>query len=737
MKNSEKPYLSVLDAFPGSGKTHLFRSVVFAAFTMGIDNHFVFLYVAPTKILCEEVHRDIRKQLKTYWLDYSPSRVEEYLSRADSRMHRVWRGAEPTTASASKRLNELLGTSGDLSKVAKPGSVIFTTHEAFSRVRNVPTASKTWVFFDEARQCLGVQHRIQLPLNLAPKILKRFSPVEVKLNINSEKSPERKVYKLRPPKTDLKLSLAEENPKVLHSILTLNRLLETTETGRSSVYILAPEAAVEESSSKKLLSTDRSISVFPFQNPKGLFQNYARVVILSAFFKDSQMCHSLADHYHIVDVLRPQEDSTYPNWIRTLISECTGKGRQSIKKRDRILRMNTGSKLKVVPLLVGSSDETESHSILETRLEEISSKDRLSKNCLTSGLIVTPDVQSQVIRYVEKNQLAMHSQDVIQSVWLHWHYLKPENVSLRKRIREFWGLRYKKDYKEHVPALYEILEPFMVDKGLPIFPAWTLTRQARSLSKLMGSKEKPLLVYNSSSRDMAYTPIPKKILEEVGLKKFHIVKDTQTLLREKFEKSFDIPDSPRLNGLNKWKESKHFVHLAALNPPLDTISLLKQVLPKYDAEYDFLLENLVQTLYRTSLRDVSSTVYDETPVFMYITKASVGRLLAQKIKLGFVDYTSKLEELNSRSLIDLQFFSEVKLDQWRKNRANAKTKYSLDVAKEVNSLRTRMRYYKTLLLTGKPLTEKQQQQHDLFQAKLKKLTISAKTQSQLKKEMTS
>lgn len=712
---STRPYISLLDAFPGSGKTHLFRSIAFQALTLRTeDNDFVFVYVAPTKALCEEVYNTLTLQIQNLAATQSfpASDVEVILSR----IHAVWgndKGFPP-----SQQLNFFLGT--QQSKLVKPletRNIIITTHESFVRVKNCPTSKPTWVFFDEARQCLGSEHMVKIPIEVAPTVLAAFSPKEIFAMTDDDVPLDKKVYRLRPA-NKLK-PFSTSSTTAMKSYLDLQEILEvdSVAAGRVSIYILAPEAAVNPKAEKRERSKNRVISIFTFQNPERMFQNYSRITILSAFFKDSQMFHSLSTHYEIVDIMRPdKKKSTYPKWIQRLIDSATH-GINNPAERDEQLRLRTGSRLKVVALVHSDFDSPDhqdedrsAYSALDIPLEKISLNDRLSKYSLTRSMFVSATAQSKVIDYIEKNKLPISSRSLIEIVWLHW-YAK-QNPKIRDTVVSNWERRFNCAYGDHVPTLFKILKPFMFDEktGRPMFPAWALTRQARILFKQISSKyhcaEKPLLIYNSKRSNLNYLPVLPITLNGLNLPQSPLVSDTHAFLRRRFEKTFDIPDTPRLNGLNTWQKSDHFVHLAALNPNTEAVSLLRRVLPMYDANYDFMLENLIQTLYRTSLRNPN--LPETSPVFLYTSKATVARLLAQRLKLKLDIFNFKEHGIKRPNLVELNFTSSTAEANRRRLIAGSKRKYaSKAIADEAARLTTAMHRYINIEKSGAVMTTKQ------------------------------
>jgi hypothetical protein len=95
-----------------------------------------------------------------------------------------------------------------------------------------------------------------------------------------------------------------------------------------------------------------------------------------------------------------------------------------------------------------------------------------------------------------------------------------------------------------------------------------------------------------------------------------------------------IPPSNRLHGINLYSEVNAFVHLAALNPSPQLISFYKVLLgPEYDIDQDHSIENLVQMLYRTSLRNADA----KSKVLMIVPYKAQAELLQAKI--GCSDFT--------------------------------------------------------------------------------------------------
>jgi hypothetical protein len=148
---------------------------------------------------------------------------------------------------------------------------------------------------------------------------------------------------------------------------------------------------------------------------------------------------------------------------------------------------------------------------------------------------------------------------------------------------------------------------------------------------------------------------------------------------------FAIPRSPKLHGLNTYSGIHAFCHLAALNPDPQRIFVYKSLMPEYDIDQDHSIENLVQMLYRTSLRQPEAT----ERVLMIVPYLTSVDLLSSKIyknpKRLRVMHLPKLSPLIYRRSIDAE-----KLQQSARkgNAASLATnrKYAVEDTKEVRSL---------------------------------------------------
>ena len=98
---------------------------------------------------------------------------------------------------------------------------------------------------------------------------------------------------------------------------------------------------------------------------------------------------------------------------------------------------------------------------------------------------------------------------------------------------------------------------------------------------------------------------------------------------------FTITPSTKLHGLNTYSYLRVFAHIAALNPTPPLIALYAALLgDDYDTDLDHSIENLVQTLYRTSLRDPKA----KDKVLMIVPYREQAELLQGKIRCSDFTY---------------------------------------------------------------------------------------------------
>lgn len=774
---SKKAFITSVDAFPGAGKTHYFKSTALRCLTEDHPTH-VLVYAAPTKILCEEVlasltasltklkRLDLLSRIHTAWMNQDMVAEQSMLKLFSDRSF-----SSTDIFKVSENLNVFLGTKTfeeaypklakvkDVRKLGplQVGSIIITTHAAFNCVRNVPTLHKTWVFFDEARSCVGLKDQIVIPKPFAKIFLLLFGaywlPDKDGKIIRDDNS---KLVELRntPTAEEVRTEIAKERERFLkngdHQSLEismdqrsskgigyLQKKMAALEPKRTSIHLLTTDEATFLSTAPKSKSSPHTISIYPFHKPTGLFENYDRVTILSAFFADSQMYHSLKETYRVVSLINQNENhrkmfEEHP-WLRQAWKDC-----KSVRGRDSLLKENTWKRLRIVPLLTSPMDYDHEDVVevpeeASTReLRKFSPSERLTKQTLNNGMLVDRPTLLAVSEMINGEfKLPWDSWKTIEQVWLYWFIMErgvPFNeqevfdVRMRAAYARAWEARIHRPFKEVLPRLYSLLKPFMFDpkSGEIMFPGWKLARIALRYSKLYGANKPPLMIVNAlGGKVVNYMPAK----DSRGSENFWqqaLVANTTAKLRAKFGTKFEIPKTPKLNGLNKWQDNDHLVHLAAMNPTNENVSLFKKLLPSYDAVSDFLLENLIQTLYRTSLRDPNA---DESRlVYLYVTHTAVSDLLVKKIK-NPLTLSNPLGLNFKTSMEELRFKSDLNRVERNLRISKTKTLHTEPEKKVMGNIMAKIAYYRKIKETKGERTQKQE---EAYQA-LRKQLLSLRT----------
>lgn len=618
-----------IDAMPGSGKTEYFvNSAIRMLASKKSDTSLI--YAAPTIALLLEALDRIRAH---------PKFKERYKDRitlvATPERVRVvaFDKCQTVMEKPSAVLNYLLGlsdTCGELEtshlpKQIEPGEILMTTHESFVQVshvdhtgNNFARARKCRVIFDEARHCVLETKVLSDVSN--ENLVKlsscfTFSRVVDAHQLNRKGKEGKQLYicevSQAPSKKDLKGVFSSKTwasiPKAIRDLRqTVNQY---TDNGRASVFLMAnvnPESLLSAEDKRA------TVSVSTLLRPTSLFNHYHSVVLTSAFFKDSQLYHFLKADGHKFRNLKTSQTEELVD----------------IYKRDKQLKEALSKRLLVSVLM------SQPLGYSSARLEY---RNNLTSALLSNGMVVPNSLAAKIGEGSIREDLT--SSQVIRT--LLENKLVTSDVELQRKLKEY-------------------CQP----------PLWILLRQASAIIKKCqeqghlkvakdGYKHLALLVLNVKSstwshRRVPYASVVRTLYRQGKLKTIDVPKvfdleseddahrlNTtspywQRLLADNLyvgspNKKFLIPRSNRLHGINLYSDLNAFVHLAALNPTPQMIEFYKLLLgPSYDIEQDHSIENLVQMLYRTSLRKVDCT----DKVLMIVPYQTQVDLLKEKIGCG-------------------------------------------------------------------------------------------------------
>ena len=621
-----------VDAMPGAGKTEYFVTRAIQLLSKGRADR-ALIYVAPTILLLKEAlrriaaHPGFKKQMER---KITLVTTTNKIRRDDLPMRCVLHNEAPR-----KVINYLLGLSnscGDMDKLPPTiqlGDLILTTHESFVQVNHRDPTGRDFsilrqceVIFDEARHCV-IEHRMLKEISNEHLILMSrafaFHQAAFRKKGPSEKDPDISatawhVYQLTDaqPVSKMKASFGVRNwTSIPRSIRKLHRDVSLfSDSGRASVFVMASVNPMELMAAD---TKDSRVSAYTLLRPTSLFNHYKDVTLTSAFFKDSHMYHFLKEDGHEFHDLR---DSKRP--------ELT-----SIYRRDRILR-NALSKRLVVGVLM--KENTSSYSKEDYR-------NNLTSNLLNNGMVIPAKIPEDKLNKsitMSKSSLpeiisALQAGDqvarspIIQSE-LEKHAFPPLWILIKETARlieHAWECGYIKRPKSGIDYHNLALLVLNVSRNLwsrKQVPYAAVVQALYSRGKLVDSAaidEDFHTVYSKEERQMVDNT-SKEWRRELA----------RHLYIQSPEAKFVIPHTNKLHGINKYSELNAFAHLAALNPTPQLIAFYKVVLgPEYDIDQDHSIENLVQMLYRTSLRKVEA----KSRVLMIVPYKAQAKLLQAKI----------------------------------------------------------------------------------------------------------
>lgn len=389
------------------------------------------------------------------------------------------------------------------------------------------------------------------------------------------------------------------------------------------------------------LNRERTYVYYLLINPHSLFESFGKTIVMSAFFKDSQMYHMLKrDSYVFRNIL----DKEY----------LTG-ALANIKDRDTKLRQKLAEKLKFAFLIKPNPRSPYKHNVLSASILNLK---------ILFPTAITKKLEATVSKYVKANpDKRMNDykvlRDVVTGGIVYGDMLNAQAVEATKEFT--------------VPPLLKLTRT-----AFEIAKAWSKENNVTTLNNLRNNTEGPkrLMLCMTNSMDSFDPKVKKSASDHTSIKSspfddvqpLIMLHDFRTHLRDRYassveqrareeryaeylhwcktvrKKYIELPVQTRLHGLNEYTPYSVFAHLASLNLPPPLARMLHAILPKYDGHQDNVIENLVQTMYRTQLRSLKPEHSDN--VLLIVAFRNTAVLLCQK--LGYEG--EALEEfLNSRT----------------------------------------------------------------------------------------
>ena len=620
-----------IDAMPGAGKTEFFVNTAANTLTSWEPKSNL-IYVAPTVQLLLEALLRLQKRLislnaepkifKKIHLVASTGLIEA-LTNPYENASSIYPHTKPREV-----LNFLLGLDVECSANGPVmpldvGEVILTTHESFVQVslkdktgQNFKTLRRTDVIFDEARHCVMESKALN---DMSSEVLTRaFNCFTIKQIASSKASSKGRqpwnVFEISNALSpaDMKTHFGVSNYlSIPANIRNLRGLVDRySDSGRASVYLMTNEKL------KTLSKRGLNISLYTVLRPTSLFDYYRRVVLTSAFFKDSQMYHFLKKDGHSFSDLRKQNHPSL----------------RSMYKRDRVLRETLPQRLRVGVLLKNPERKIRKEY-----------RNTLTSGLLENNIVLPTKLMEKVPQYIDPS---LTTQDIMAKLVRGGSV--SENQKFSDKLHEFT-----------LPPLW-----LLIKEACAIIQSEVTTGQIDAPRDSTDYERMTMLILNVAHkkwgpRRIPYTYVIRKLynegrltnkastdyeMDDVHTKEDHVaIRHTPKKLAQELSEAlyvgspsrkFLVPSTNKMHGINRYSDIKSFVHLAALNPSPRMIRFYKILLgDDYDIDQDHAIENLVQMLYRTSLRKPDA----KEQVLMIVPYESQATLLQTKI--GCADFT--------------------------------------------------------------------------------------------------
>lgn len=545
-------YASVL---PGTGKTRWAIDKIVQRLRTFAD---VTFYVAPTVRLLEEVYKELESRLKASELSRY---VHLVISESDS---------EKTPIKVRGIVHGDPDKYGAARKPCPPGTIILLTHETFIRLPHgydtdgnprFPLRQKVTVIFDEARKCSIKKESFRMPLHIANELSTKYLEFEGtgkyrKLKLRS---------KFDTGAFDALFAGKKELRKLREKLLAL---LHTVDD--SSMHLFGALDLEEDQQDDSLLWMVLQTVLVPYQ----IFYGWAHVVLLSAFFEDSQMYHLLRTR----DVSDRGREETKSNF-RKRIAQAVGDGDGAyIMLADITNRVVDAQRLAIVK-----------QRYADTTITYISPNISFAQKHLQRGVMVDSDLMTPTCKfdlsafYKEYKTLALDRRTDVGGKLL------PFRVAVKhlgKRLDEPTMHDYA--IRAHLKKL-----PGLVTKYTPL--QWYVKSAvfiSRAWYKM--NRKKPLPV-----------PVTVNVGAEGGRNRSmrYWVREVLKVVNE----GVDCIEMPmQSHGLNQFKHHDTIAFLATLNPHPEVKELFAQICPEYNADLDHTLDQCIQSATRCSLRDTKS-----------------------------------------------------------------------------------------------------------------------------------
>lgn len=263
---ADKYHVEFLDTFPGVGKT------TEAIRLMVADRKSIHFYVAPTHTLCDQTKDRLLA-------DGIPQELVVKIGKKNVQQ-------KNGTTRLIVSVLDGGGTHSSTSSPCLPGTILVMTHQAFLQLPDLDRGSEIRVFFDEARKFILDDGTIRFA---NAEFRKAFSTFLVEFSVPVEDTEFRKVAipkGCKPPAYLLSGDTTSDGQLTMHR--HVKRFLASARNPKLDLYV------------KEQTTGDNKVSVHRVVVPSRAFRGFKSVLLLSAYFKDSQMYHLLNEDSDVI-----------------------------------------------------------------------------------------------------------------------------------------------------------------------------------------------------------------------------------------------------------------------------------------------------------------------------------------------------------------------------------------------------------------------------------------------------
>lgn len=546
LPDGEKPQvINYVNALPGAGKTWVFDNKVALPHVRNEHNS-VLVYAAPTAQLLRERERSL--------LDLGINKNKIMVITSDTLP------ANLTVAEAFRQV--VVGLKGK--KGMPNGTVVLCTHECVARIpQSMKGRDRVVLVYDEARACLQDNYALHLSENMfeyltepqehltedGRKVTQRLlSKVSVYESTNGDDSESVYIWNWSNryiPLPTLK-GLQDYLPRTTKQKQKAQDILDFL----SNVY--ASSLDVYVSITRKKATNEYVIS--NVLSPARMFSGYAKVLILSAFFKSSQMYHFL------------KEGNRLEGPSAVVLQDVT----KSYIDRDRVLKLLERMQWTVMTYIFDLGNRT------------------LTKSEMQQGLVVRGQLTPDLIKTINAKWRDIHDQkpEFYRTVYDSFidredRASRIEDADRRKAYRFMTALEDRFGIvggviPHMVDTSIQLQQTFMKKKGLPyetlpigINPRYNSYKDGETIWHKEGLDQIDL-------RDQQYkTPKKGSIIKKLPI---------------------------TAHGLNAYKELHSCAFLASMKYSPREYTLMRRIVPDYDPTIDRTLEYALQLLWRCNVR---------------------------------------------------------------------------------------------------------------------------------------